>query len=131
MAARTRGSCHSVRPMETDLLGPTNFQASNHNEQVRTTTSMSSGRAATTPRKPSNWPLTFSGFPGSDLSCGRPDCVAEVVGLELGNVGANYPFERSHRFAGIRPNSGLGDYSRLSCDVSAECQMLTQAAVNR
>jgi len=32
MVARTRGSCHSVRPMETDLLGPTNFQAPNHSE---------------------------------------------------------------------------------------------------
>jgi hypothetical protein len=26
-------------------------------------------------------------------------------------------FERSHRFAGIQPNSGFGDYSRLSCGV--------------
>src|SRR6266704_2294679 len=31
----------------------------------------------------------------------RPDCVAGVVGLELRNVGANYPFESSHRFPGI------------------------------
>jgi hypothetical protein len=46
----------------------------------------------------------------------RPDCVAGHVGLELRNVDANYPLERSHRFAGIQPNSGLGDYSRLSCD---------------
>jgi hypothetical protein len=45
------------------------------------------------------------------------DCVAGVVGFELRNVGANYPFERSHRFAGIQPNSGDRDYSRLSCDV--------------
>src|SRR6266566_9270694 len=36
---------------------------------------------------------------------------------ELRNVGANYPFERSHRFAGIQPNSGHRDYSRLSCGV--------------
>jgi hypothetical protein len=43
--------------------------------------------------------------------------MAEVVGLELRNVGANYPFERSHRFAGIQPNSGHRDYSRLSCGV--------------
>jgi hypothetical protein len=41
--------------------------------------------------------------------------VAGHVGLELRNVDANYPLERSHRFAGIQPNSGLGDYSRLSC----------------
>src|SRR6516164_3250708 len=47
----------------------------------------------------------------------RPDCVAGHVGLELRNVDANYPFERSHRFAGIQPNSGFGDYSRLSCGV--------------
>ena len=38
-------------------------------------------------------------------------------GLELRNVDANYLFERSHRFAGIQPNSGFGDYSRLSCGV--------------
>jgi hypothetical protein len=50
---------------------------------------------------------------------------------DLRNVVANHPFERSHGFPGIQPNSGLGDYSPLSCDVSAERQMLTQAAVNR
>jgi hypothetical protein len=32
------------------------------------------------------------------------DCVAGHVRLELGNVGANYPFEKSNRFPGIRPN---------------------------
>jgi hypothetical protein len=52
----------------------------------------------------------------SHVSSRRPDCVAGHVGLELRNVDANYPLERSHRFAGIQPNSGLGDYSRLSCD---------------
>src|SRR5256714_4577654 len=52
----------------------------------------------------------------------RPDCVAGVGGLELRNVVANYPFERSHRFAGIQPNSGFGDYSRLSCGL-AETQL--------
>ncbi len=45
----------------------------------------------------------------------RPDCVAGVVGLELGNVVAKYPFERPHKFPGIQPNSGHRDYSRLSC----------------
>src|SRR5262249_2344655 len=45
----------------------------------------------------------------------RPDCVAGVRGFELRNVVANYPFERSHRFAGIQPNSGQGGHSRLSC----------------
>jgi hypothetical protein len=40
---------------------------------------------------------------------------SEVVGLELRNVVAKYLFETSHRFAGMQPNSDLGDYSRLSC----------------
>jgi hypothetical protein len=43
--------------------------------------------------------------------------VAGHVGLELRNVDTNYRFERSHRFAVIQPNSGFGDYSRLSCGV--------------
>jgi hypothetical protein len=30
---------------------------------------------------------------------------------------ANYPFEKSRRFAGIQPNFGHGDHSRLSCGV--------------
>src|SRR6266567_4363066 len=34
---------------------------------------------------------------------------------DLRNVGKNYPFERSRRFPGIKPNSGHRDYSRLSC----------------
>jgi hypothetical protein len=41
--------------------------------------------------------------------------VAGHTRLELRNVAANYPFERSHRLAGIQPNSGHRDYSRLSC----------------
>jgi hypothetical protein len=45
--------------------------------------------------------------------------VAGHAGLELRNVVANYPFERSHRFAGIQPNLGHRDYSRLSCGVSS------------
>jgi hypothetical protein len=45
----------------------------------------------------------------------RRDCLAGHVRLELRNVGANYPFERSRRFPGIQPNSGQGGYSRLSC----------------
>ena len=59
----------------------------------------------------------------------RPNCVAEVVGLELGNVVAKYAFERSHGFPGIQPNSDHRDYSRLSCAVwetqlgpNARCQ---------
>jgi hypothetical protein len=30
----------------------------------------------------------------------RADCLPEVVGLELRNVVANYPFEKSRRFPG-------------------------------
>ena len=36
---------------------------------------------------------------------------------DLPNVVGKYPFERSHRFPGIEPNSGHRDYSRLSCGV--------------
>jgi hypothetical protein len=36
---------------------------------------------------------------------------------DLRNVVANYPFEKPHRFEGIRPTSGHGDHSRLSCGV--------------
>jgi hypothetical protein len=35
-------------------------------------------------------------------SSGRPDCVAEVVGFELTNVAANYPFEGRIDFLGSR-----------------------------
>jgi hypothetical protein len=35
---------------------------------------------------------------------------------DLRNVVAKYPFERSHRFPVIEPNSGHRDYSRSSCD---------------
>jgi hypothetical protein len=41
-----------------------------------------------------------------------------VVGLELRNVGANYPFEKSRRFPAIQPNLVTGDGSRLSCGVA-------------
>jgi len=34
------------------------------------------------------------------------DCVAGHIGLELGNVVANYPFEKSRRFTEILPNFG-------------------------
>ena len=43
----------------------------------------------------------------------RPHCLAGHVRFELRNVVANYPFERSHRFPGIKPNSGHRDYSRF------------------
>src|SRR6516164_5004539 len=53
----------------------------------------------------------------SNVSWWRPDCLAGHVGLELRNVVAKYPFERSRRFPGVQPNSGHRDYSRLSCGV--------------
>jgi len=43
------------------------------------------------------------------------DCVAGHVRLELRNVVANYPFEGSHKFVGIEPNSRHRDYSHLIC----------------
>ena len=66
--------------------------------------------------------------------------MAGHVRLELRNVVANYPFEKSLRFAGIQSNSGHRDYSRLSCGVgdtqlgpSARISvgMLARALVNR
>src|SRR5215831_9241089 len=36
---------------------------------------------------------------------------------DLRNVVAKYPFERSHRFLVIQPNSGYRAYSRSSCAV--------------
>src|SRR5215471_1036033 len=47
----------------------------------------------------------------------RPDWLAGHVRFELRNVVANYPFEKSRRFAAIQPNFGHGDHSRLSCGV--------------
>ncbi len=38
---------------------------------------------------------------------------------DLRNVGANYPFERSHRFQGSSRILGTRDYSRLSCGVGS------------
>jgi len=67
----------------------------------------------------------------SHLSWARPDCVAGHVGLELRNVDANYPLGRSHRFMGIQPNSGLGDYSRLSYGVGRRSSALPQAPYKR
>jgi hypothetical protein len=46
------------------------------------------------------------------LRAGRALLGAQRTGR---NVVANYPFERSHRFPGIKPNSGHRDYSPLSC----------------
>ena len=59
----------------------------------------------------------------------RPEWLAEVVGLELRNVVAKYPFESSHRFPGIKPNSGHRDYSRLSCGVG-ETQLGPSARIS-
>src|SRR6266516_5240482 len=46
---------------------------------------------------------------------------------DLRNVGANYPFERSHRFAGIQPNASYRDHSRLSC-ATGDTQLGPRAA---
>src|SRR5262249_32876878 len=58
-----------------------------------------------------------AGLPSVRAELGRMEthCLAGHVRFELRNVGANYPFERWHGFPGIKPNSGQGDYSRLSC----------------
>jgi hypothetical protein len=58
----------------------------------------------------------------------RPDCLAGHVRLELRNVVAKYPFERSHRFP---VKSGRRDYSRLSCDGggAARGRMLALAGI--
>src|SRR5437764_15122158 len=48
---------------------------------------------------------------------------------DLRNVDANYLFERLHRFAGIEPNSGQRDYSRLSC--GAEDRQLGPGATSQ
>jgi hypothetical protein len=48
---------------------------------------------------------------------------------ELRNIGANYPFERSHGFPASQPNSGHGDYSRLSCGVR-ETQLVPDAGIS-
>jgi hypothetical protein len=61
----------------------------------------------------------------------RPDWLAEVVGFELRNVVAKYPFERSHRFPGIQPNSSDGDYSRLSCGVAERSSGPSQQGLAR
>jgi hypothetical protein len=50
-----------------------------------------------------DWTIKYNqgeniGLVPEELGCGRPDCVAGHVGLELRNVDAKYPFERSNRF---------------------------------
>ena len=65
----------------------------------------------------------------SSQSAGGDDCVAGHVGLELRNVGKNYPFERSRRFSEIQPNSGPRDYSRLSCG-GGETQLGISAGIS-
>src|SRR5262249_48767792 len=57
------------------------------------------------------------------------DWLAGHVGLELRNVVAKYPFERSHRFPVIQPNSGRRDYSRSSCEGGRRSSGLVLAAV--
>jgi len=59
----------------------------------------------------------------------RPDCVAGVGGLELRNVVAKYPFERSHRFPVIQPNCGRRDYSHSSCDGGRRSSALVPGSI--
>jgi CheY-like chemotaxis protein len=49
--------------------------------------------------------------------CSSAARTVTARGLELRNVIAKYPCERSHGFPGIQRNSGHRDYSRLSCCV--------------
>src|SRR6266545_8140306 len=65
----------------------------------------------------------------SRVRCWRRDCVAGHEGLELRNVVAKYPLERSCEFPGIQPNSGHGDYSRLSCG-AGETQLGPNARIS-
>src|SRR6516164_11134350 len=68
----------------------------------------------------SNFTVCWTGkSPGfsPEKRCRETDCMAGHVRLELRNVVAKYPFERSHGFQGIQPNSGYRDYSCLSCGV--------------
>src|SRR6266545_5477718 len=67
--------------------------------------------------------------PPSRVRCWRRDCVAGHEGLELRNVVAKYPLERSCEFPGIQPNSGHGDYSRLSCG-AGETQLGPNARIS-
>jgi hypothetical protein len=46
---------------------------------------------------------------------------------DLRNVVPNYPFERSHRFPVIEPNSGRRDYSRSSSD-GGRCGLRTRSS---
>ena len=56
-----------------------------------------------------------AGLPSGRAELGRMEthCLAGHVRFELRNVGANYPFERSHGFPGIKLKSGHRDYSRV------------------
>jgi hypothetical protein len=67
----------------------------------------------------------FRAGPGSQ----RPDWLAGHVRLDLRNVAAKYPFERSHGFPGIQPNSGRRGYLRLSCG-AGETQLGPNARIS-
>src|SRR6516165_11526056 len=69
-------------------------------------------------------------FRGAGGRVWRLDCMAGHVRFELRNVVANYPFEKSRRFAGNQPNSGQGDHSRLSCN-AGDKQLGPAASISR
>src|SRR6516162_5942970 len=67
-----------------------------------------------------SWNYSTSNLNGLVNEDGRARTVANtgmagVGGLELRNVVAKHPFERSHRFPVIQPNSGRRNYSCSSC----------------
>jgi hypothetical protein len=75
----------------------------------------------------------LSGMSGIFLRTGRDlqrlHWLAGHVRLELRNVAANYPFERSRTFPGIQPNVGAKDYSRVRCGV-VETQLRPSARIS-
>src|SRR5439155_9435006 len=64
-----------------------------------------------------------------DLRCRDPPWLAGHVGIELRNVVGKYPFETSHRFPEIKPNSGHRDHSRLGCGVP-DTQLVPRARIS-
>src|SRR5215831_19661187 len=85
------------------------------------------------------WKLLLALTPSSRHQLSRLAPWPRHVRLELRDVVAKYPFEKSHRFPVIEPNSGRRDYSRSSYDdgsrssglVPGSQQHLARPLVNR